>query len=161
MRPAYGKIAALLDSFCAEHLNEEYAALARQLAAALARKRPSPIVRGKPEVWASGIIHALGAVNFLFDSSQTPHLRASELSRLFGVNQNSTSSKSKLIRDMFKMHQFDHKWCLPSRLESFSPIWFVMVNDIIVDVRQMPREVQEIAYEKGFIPYIPADRQRQ
>jgi hypothetical protein len=34
----------------------------------------------------------------------------------------------------------------------------VQVNGFIVDVRHMPREVQEIAYEKGLIPYIPADR---
>ncbi len=32
------------------------------------------------------------------------------------------------------------------------------VNGLTVDVRYMPREVQEIAYQKGLIPYIPADR---
>jgi hypothetical protein len=32
------------------------------------------------------------------------------------------------------------------------------VNGILVDLRQMPREVQEIAFDKGMIPYIPADR---
>jgi len=26
-------------------------------------------------------------------------------------------------------------------------------------LRDMPREVQEIAFEKGMIPYIPADRE--
>ncbi len=31
----------------------------------------------------------------------------------------------------------------------------VMVNGIIVDVRTMPREVQEIAYRQGLIPYLP------
>jgi hypothetical protein len=29
----------------------------------------------------------------------------------------------------------------------------------IVDLRTMPREVQEIAFEKGMIPYIPADQE--
>jgi hypothetical protein len=29
----------------------------------------------------------------------------------------------------------------------------------MVDVRHAPREVQEIAFNKGLIPYIPADRQ--
>lgn len=28
----------------------------------------------------------------------------------------------------------------------------------MVDLRQMPREVQEIAFQKGMIPYVPADR---
>jgi hypothetical protein len=26
-------------------------------------------------------------------------------------------------------------------------------------LREMPREVQEIAFQKGMIPYIPADRE--
>jgi hypothetical protein len=30
---------------------------------------------------------------------------------------------------------------------------------LLVDVRDMPREVQVIAYEKGLIPYIPADQE--
>jgi hypothetical protein len=31
-------------------------------------------------------------------------------------------------------------------------------QQLSVDVRHMPREVQEIAYQKGLIPFIPADR---
>jgi hypothetical protein len=32
------------------------------------------------------------------------------------------------------------------------------VSGILVDLRDMPREVQEIAFDKGIIPNIPADR---
>ena len=32
------------------------------------------------------------------------------------------------------------------------------VNGVLVDMREMPREVQVIAYEKGMIPYIPEDQ---
>jgi hypothetical protein len=35
----------------------------------------------------------------------------------------------------------------------------ITVNGYIVDVRSMPRDVQEIAYEKGLIPYIPGERE--
>jgi len=34
-------------------------------------------------------------------------------------------------------------------------VWMAEVNDVLVDLRDMPREVQEIVYEKGMIPYIP------
>jgi hypothetical protein len=37
-------------------------------------------------------------------------------------------------------------------------VWMAEVNGLLVDVRDMPREVQEIAFHKGMIPYIPADR---
>jgi hypothetical protein len=32
------------------------------------------------------------------------------------------------------------------------------VNGLMVDLRNMPREVQEVAFKDGLIPYIPADR---
>ena len=38
-------------------------------------------------------------------------------------------------------------------------VWMAEVNGLLVDLRDMPREVQEIAFEKGMIPYIPADRE--
>ena len=33
------------------------------------------------------------------------------------------------------------------------------VNGLLVDLRGMPREAQEIGFHKGMIPYIPADRE--
>jgi hypothetical protein len=158
MQSVYAAIAALTDSVCRQYLNDEYATLCRELAAALARKRPSPLARGKPEIWACGIVYALGTVNFLFDKSQEPHLRADQLCAAFGVSQSSGSNKAKLIRDMFGMFQFDPNWCLPSLIDRNPMVWMLEVNGLIVDARYMPREVQEIAYQKGLIPYISADR---
>lgn len=158
VEPFYSAIVNLTDAVCKEHLNSEYAELARRLAATLARKRPSPIVRGKPEIWACAIIYALGTVNFLFDKSQTPHMRADELCAVFGVNQSSGANKAKFIRDTLKMYQLDPNWCLPSLIDDNPMIWILRVNGMMVDIRYMPREVQVIAYEKGLIPYIPADR---
>lgn len=158
VEPFYAAIVSLTDAVCKQHLNDEYAQLARRLAATLGRKRPSPLLRGKPEGWACAIIHALGTVNFLFDKSQTPHMRSDELCAAFGVSQSNSANKAKQIRDMLKMYYFDSNWCMPSKMDSNPRAWYIMVNGFIVDVREMPREVQEIAYEKGLIPYIPADR---
>jgi len=158
VEPFFQTIIKLTDVFCVRHLNGEYASLARILAAALARKRPSPILRGNAEIWACGILYALGSVNFLFDKSQSPHMRADELCAAFGVSQSSGSNKAKQIRDMFKMYQMDPNWCLPSKIDENPLVWILQVNGLMVDVRHMPREVQEIAYQNGLIPYIPADR---
>jgi hypothetical protein len=53
----------------------------------------------------------------------------------------------------------DPNWSLPSRLQSNPMAWMLSVNGMLVDVRRMPREVQEIAFEKGLIPYIPDDKE--
>lgn len=63
------------------------------------------------------------------------------------------------MRQALKMSQFDANWCLPSAIPENSLIWLLQVDGLLVDVRRMPREIQEIAYEKGLIPYIPADRE--
>jgi Domain of unknown function (DUF6398) len=47
--PVLELIVAMTDQFCREKLNEEYALLCRRLAEKLARKRPSPLLGGKPE----------------------------------------------------------------------------------------------------------------
>ena len=33
--------------------------------------------------------------------------------------------------------------------------WNVMLNGFIVDARSLPRPLQEEAYRKGLIPYLP------
>ena len=68
-------IVELTDAFCEVYLNGEYADLCRKLAATLARKRPSPLLRGQLDAWACGVVRTIGWVNFLDDPSQEPHLR--------------------------------------------------------------------------------------
>jgi hypothetical protein len=33
--------------------------------------------------------------------------------------------------------------------------WMIMINGLIVDVRNLPRDLQEAAYARGLIPYLP------
>ncbi|NJL51424.1 MAG: plasmid pRiA4b ORF-3 family protein [Hydrococcus sp. SU_1_0] len=158
MESKFAEITALTDAFCSTHLNAEYGAMSRKLTAALCRKRPSPLVRGKAKTWACGVVHALGMVNFLYDSSQTPHMKATELCKHFGVGQSTGQGKSKEIRDLMKISYMSRDWCLPSRIEDNPLIWMVSVNGLIMDIRNAPREIQVEAFEKGFIPYLPGDR---
>ena len=159
MQEIYKAIVEITDSFSGENLNDEYAQLIRYAVATVCRKRPSPVETGKVNAWACGITHAIGTVNFLFDKSQTPPISAKELYKKFGVGESTGNAKSKAVRDMLGMYQLDPSWSLPSRLQSNPLVWMISVNGMMVDIRGMPREVQEIAFEKGLIPYIPDDRQ--
>ena len=156
MQATFDAVTALTDSFCKEHLNDEYRQLARQVTAALCRKRPSPLVRGKPEGWACGVVYALGFVNFLFDKSNPPYMKAAELCERMGVSKGAGSAKAKVIRDALKMMQMDPDWCLPSLMADNLLLWMLSVNGIMMDIRRAPREIQEVAYRQDLIPYIPA-----
>ena len=158
MKERYAEIAALTDAFCTEHLNDEYAQTSRWLLAALARKRPSPLLSGKAVGWAAGVVHTVGRVNFLFDRTQTPHMRADELAAKFGVGKSTGANKSKEICDLLKIGVMDPAWTLPSRLEHNTMAWMVMVNGLILDARTLPRPMQEEAFRKGLIPYVPGTR---
>jgi uncharacterized protein DUF6398 len=156
--PVLELIVAMTDQFCREKLNEEYAVLCRRLAEKLARKRPSPLLGGKPETWACGIIRTIGWVNFLDDSRRQPHMKLTAIDKAFRVGESTGQGKSKTIRTMLKIRQFDHHWTLPSRMDDSPMIWVVEVNGFMTDIRTCPRVVQEIAFEKGLIPYIPGER---
>jgi hypothetical protein len=160
-RPAYEAIVGLIDAFCQEHLDEEYRVLCRKLAGILARKRPSPLTRGKPDSWASGIVRVVGWANFLGDPSQPHHMKMTDIDEAFGVSEATGSAKSMAIRKLLKIRPFDPDWTLPSRMEDNPLAWMIQVNGLIVDARHLPREIQEEAYRKGLIPYIHADREAE
>ena len=155
MQATYDEIVALTDGFCQTHLNEEYAQVCRRLAAKLARKRPSPLEAGKVKTWAAGIVHTIGRVNFLFDRSQKPHMRADVLAAGFGLSQSTVSSKSRQIMDLLNVRLMEPEWTLPSQMDDNPMAWLVSVNGLIVDARHLHRPFQEEAYRKGLIPYLP------
>lgn len=155
MQARFEEITHLTDTFCRQYIDDEYARLCRELTATLCRKRPSPLVRGKAPTWACGIIHTLGMVNFLFDSSQTPHLAASQIWQAFDLSSSTMQAKSKEIRDLLGIFPMDPAWSTPAMIEQNPLVWMLEVNGLIVDVRHASREVQEIALRKGLIPYIP------
>jgi hypothetical protein len=110
--------------------------------------------------WASTDRSLAGWVNFLNDKSQTPHMRLSDIDAGFSISESSGAAKLAAIRKTLKIHPLDPNWTLPSRLEDNPLVWMLEVNGLLMDIRVAPREVQEVAFNKGLIPYIPADRKQ-
>lgn len=149
---------ALTDAFCEKHLNDEYRELVRRLLGSLARKRPSPLLGGKVNVWAAAAVHAIGRTNFLDDPSQVPHCKSKASFEFFGAGESTVIGKSKLIRKTLRMGPLSPEWTLPSRLADNPMVWMLQVNGLLMDIRDAPVEAQRVAYEKGLIPWIPAER---
>jgi hypothetical protein len=151
-------ILGMIDQFCRDHLDEEYLVLCRRLAEKLARKRPSPLLSGRPNTWACGIIRTIGLVNFLDDRSQTPHMKLTAIDKAFGVGESTGQGKSMSIRKMLKIRPMDPAWSLRSRMDQNPMAWMIQVNGFLVDARFLKREIQEEALRKGLIPYLPEKR---
>jgi hypothetical protein len=58
------------------------------------------------------------------------------------------------------MGQLDPEWTLPSRITENPMAWMVTVDGVIVDMRDMPRELQQAAFAQSLIPYVPDQGQR-
>ncbi len=100
MQPLFDVVSRLIDDFCRDQLNEEYSLLARELAAVLCRKRPSPLLKGKPEQWACACVYVIGSTNFLHDKAQTPHLPLGRVCELFGIGKSTATAKARKIQDL-------------------------------------------------------------
>ena len=155
---AFAAVVELTDTFCETCLNEDYRQLCQEMAVELC-EAGLPVNKGKPAGWASGIVHALGWVNFLQDPDLSPYMTSAQVADGFGVSQGTMTAKSRIIRDELDLIQLDPDWCLPTMLKDNPLVWMLEVNGFIMDIRTAPREVQEEAYRLGLIPFIPADEQ--
>jgi hypothetical protein len=161
LQDTFDSIAQATDAFCAQHLDAEYQLFIRLALAALCRKRPSPLLKGKTSSWAAGAVHAVGMVNFLFDKSQTPHCKATDIWAHFGLTSSTGQSHSKKIQLALDMRQMDPEWTLPSKLDANPLVWLLNINGYMLDARTLPLEVQDMAYAKGLIPYVPGRKAAQ
>jgi hypothetical protein len=99
----------------------------------------------------------LGQLNFLSDKAAQPYMPLADVCAAFGVGQSTASAKAQVISDALHTNRMDPAWMLRSFVDRNPLVWMAEVNGLLVDLRDMPHEVQVIAYEKGLIPYIPAD----
>lgn len=106
LKERVAKITTLATDFCTEKLNDDYQELIEKVIGKLSRKRPSPLLRGKETIWAAGVVHAIGQVNFLSDKSFEPYVSFDDLNEHFGTEKSTVGNKAAEIRKMFKMDRY-------------------------------------------------------
>ncbi len=155
----FREIVGLINAFCERYLNEDYRRLSEEMAEDICFAE-LPSERARPASWASGIVHALGWVNFLQDPGQSPHMTSAQVAEGFGVSQGTMMAKSRIIRDELDIIPVDPDWCIPTMLVKNPLVWTLDVGGFLMDVRYAPREIQEEVYRQGLIPFVPADVRR-
>lgn len=158
MQSVYDEIAGIIEEYCEKYLSEEYKTLCLRLLEKLCRKRPSPLLKGRRNTWAAGIVYAIATNNFIFDKSMPIHRTADELSRPFGIAPSTAGNKASEIRKLVKMSPWDTEWLLQELIEDNPAIWMLSVDGFIVDARDLPLEIQQEAARRGLIPYVPGPR---
>lgn len=114
------KTQELIDSvsaFCNENLNDEYKQLCIKSIESLKNKKVS-FKRGKIENWASGIVYAIGQVNFLFDDSFEPHVTPDDICNYFNTKKSTSSNKARDIKRLLDMEVGDERFSTSLILKS-------------------------------------------
>ena len=112
---------ALTGAFCDARLNADYKRLCQKMIDAMTRMRPVPFARGRADLWAAGIVHAIGGANFLFDKSFKPYVSASDIAAGFGVSPASASQKAGAVRDLFDLSPLGNEFQTQQMREKFAP----------------------------------------
>jgi hypothetical protein len=56
---------------------------------------------------------------------------------------------------MVGMFELDPRWSLPSIIPDNPLVWLIEVDGFLLDARDAPRDIQEEAFHRGLIPYLP------
>lgn len=116
------KLIEMTNAFCDAELNSEYKALCEKLVHKLGRKHDVPFKRGKLENWASGIVYAIGQINYLFDKNFEPYATPDDICKYFKTKKSTASNKARDIRQMLNLKtgdkEFSTKYILDSNVRT-------------------------------------------
>jgi hypothetical protein len=62
-------IKKMIEEFCESNLHKMYKEYMLHLCDVVSRERSLTITRGKNEIWAASLIHAIARLNFLYDDA--------------------------------------------------------------------------------------------
>ena len=154
--PRLAQIVAVIDRFTEAHLDEEYKQLCREMAAVLCREG-YPITSGKAAGWAAGVVYSIAWVNFLGDPSQPHHMKAEGIAQAVGVSPATLMNRARLIREGLGLRRMDLRWCTKEMFGHNPLAWMVSVDGLPYDIRSAPRQIQEQAYRRGLILFVPGE----
>src|SRR5699024_1650120 len=137
-------ILELTNSFCSQKLDEDYRQLCEKLVKKMGRKHEVPFKRGQLDIWAAGVVYAIGSINFLFDKSFEPHATPNDINDFFGTNKSTVSGKARTIKKMFNLGHFDSEFST-GEMQSSNPMsQMVMVDGFMVPLDSLPEEYQQM-----------------
>jgi len=137
------EIEVLLTNFSKEHLDEECSELCIKLLKKLGRKREVPFKRGKVEIWASAIIHVIATINYLFDEESEVHTTFDTIVDFFNTKKSTVGSKSKYIRDLFKIDIFDEEFSTNKMFTIGLNHYMVEINGMLVPVTHLKEDLRD------------------
>ena len=120
----YAVVADMITDFCKDRFDDEFENLCLHALQKLCRKRTEPMVTGRNNMWAAGIIYAIAQnCNMIGNNGNMllgrpkDRLKSDDLCQALGVSKGGVSEKAKAIRKELAITQGKEEWLLPSQRE--------------------------------------------
>jgi hypothetical protein len=107
----------------------------------------------RPSSWED-ILHRVGTEDRLL------LLKAEDMARAVGVSPATLMNKAKVIRDGLGLRRMDPRWSTRDMLGHNPLVWMLEIDGLPYDIRRAPRHIQEEAYRRGLIPFVPGEPAR-
>lgn len=86
-------------------------------------------------------------------------MTATEVAQWFGLSKSTAGNKASEIINILQIFPMNEEYSLKSLMDENPAMWLIDINGYLMDVRIAPYEIQREAYERGWIPYIPDDKE--
>jgi hypothetical protein len=92
-------IKKMIEQFCESNLHKIYKEYMLHLCDVVSRERSLTITRGKNEIWAASLIHAIARLNFLYDDTNPDkhRIKLEALCEFFQTKKSTIGNKANLI----------------------------------------------------------------
>ncbi len=124
------EIEAEVVRFCEAKLNVDWRQLCVDFLDAIEREDPEAFLRGDINIYAAGVIHALGQLNFLFDKSIKPHVSVSEIADFYDVKKGSMTQRSTMLRDLMGLHPMNGQFLSSENREQMEEMQQMMAQTL-------------------------------
>jgi len=144
------EVKSLYQSYCKEHLDNEYLKLCDKVNNDLLSVDADVFKRGKSNIWAAAMVWAVGSVNFLGDRSSEPYASLKDICDHFEANTSTVGQKAGMIREWLDMDYFNEEYVrsdssLVKMLDSL-----VMTEDGFIVPREMVEGGEDDEEEDDF-----------
>lgn len=137
------EVLRLTNSFCRRYLDHEYRMLCEKMVKKLCLAEEESFLKGKPEAWAAGIIHALGSNNLLFSTWCEPYVAVSEITAFFGISYSSMHARSRKIMDLFGMETLEREFSTPTMAMIFGNLADLLYPSSLPEGASVTRAIAE------------------
>jgi len=138
----HATIAARLEAFGAEHLDEELTGYVLELWARICRTAKLDPRRGSAGVWAASAVHVIARMNFCYDCNEPVHFTLGTLCDCFAANKNTVGMKATEIEEILRLSKIEPGLCRQGIADTFR--WVTLPDGT--------RMLMSTAKKQGLVP---------